>query len=226
MKKLFSILMALFVICGCTKAQETTNGVYEVYNTTGENVVELYIYKKGEDKGENYAATPIEANGHVQITTTEDASKAEEIVYTLEFKTEEGESQTFNTLAVEQVSIYLKNLDTQSGATVISFEEPEETASYKFVNKTGSKVISLYVYEADATDKGENYAGDGLDIDEEVIVEFTELATQTSSKVYVVEFEAENSDVQKFETLHFEVATMNLRNIDEAAGATQVEFTY
>ena len=55
---------------------------YTVYNTTGENVTELYLYVAGsEDKGENLAADGLADGDSVVLTLPEDAD-AEHITAT------------------------------------------------------------------------------------------------------------------------------------------------
>jgi len=228
LKVLFCIAMVLALV-GCTTETPaaTKDSKYDVYNVTGKEVVELYLYEVGSsDKGENYAATPIAKNAMVTLSTTVEEDKVDGIVYVLEFKMDGGETEKFETLHFEEASIYLKSLDAAAGATVISFSEPEEEAVYNITNATGLNVTALYIYEVGSSDKGENYAADGLAKDETVTVKFTELATKTSSHVYVLEFEAEGCEPQTFDTLHFEKANISLRNIDEAAGATQIAFGY
>ena len=73
---------------------------YTVYNTTGENVTDLYLYVAGsEDKGENLAADGLADGDSVVLTLPEDADKSAE--YVLEFTTEGGETQSFDTLSYE-----------------------------------------------------------------------------------------------------------------------------
>ena len=69
---------------------------YTVYNTTGENVTDLYLYVAGsEDKGENLAADGLADGDSVVLTLPEDADKSAE--YVLEFTTEGGDTQSFDT---------------------------------------------------------------------------------------------------------------------------------
>ena len=71
---------------------------YTVYNTTGENVTNLYLYVAGsEDKGENLAADGLADGDSVVLTLPEDADKSAE--YVLEFTTEDGNTQSFDTLS-------------------------------------------------------------------------------------------------------------------------------
>ena len=96
-----------------------------VYNTTGENVTELYLYAAGsEDKGENLAADGLADGDSVVLTLPEDADKSAE--YVLEFTTESGDTQSFDTLSYEVAPISLLSVDAAAGATPISFTAPEQ----------------------------------------------------------------------------------------------------
>ena len=96
-----------------------------VYNTTGENVTELYLYAAGsEDKGENLAADGLADGDSVVLTLPEDADKSAE--YVLEFTTEGGDTQSFDTLGYEVAPISLLSVDAAAGATPISFTAPEQ----------------------------------------------------------------------------------------------------
>ena len=96
-----------------------------VYNTTGENVTELYLYVAGsEDKGENLAADGLADGDSVVLTLPEAADKSAE--YVLEFTTEGGDTQSFDTLSYEVAPISLLSVDAAAGATPISFTAPEQ----------------------------------------------------------------------------------------------------
>ena len=98
---------------------------YTVYNTTGENVTNLYLYVAGsEDKGENLAADGLADGDSVVLTLPEDADKSAE--YVLEFTTEDGKTQSFDTLSYEVAPISLLSVDAAAGATPISFTAPEQ----------------------------------------------------------------------------------------------------
>lgn len=98
---------------------------YTVYNTTGENVTDLYLYVAGsEDKGENLAADGLADGDSVVLTLPEDADKNAE--YVLEFTTEGGDTQSFDTLSYEVAPISLLSVDAAAGATPISFTAPEQ----------------------------------------------------------------------------------------------------
>ena len=89
---------------------------YTVYNTTGSTVSELYLYEAGsEDKGENLAGEAGLADGeNVVITRDVEADKQDDMTYVLEFTTEDGSTQSFETL------------DAAAGATPIAFAAPEQ----------------------------------------------------------------------------------------------------
>ena len=98
---------------------------YTVYNTTGSTVSELYLYVAGsEDKGENLAADGLADGDSVVLTLPEDADKSAE--YVLEFTTESGATQSFDTLSYEVAPISLLSVDAAAGATPISFTAPEQ----------------------------------------------------------------------------------------------------
>ena len=101
---------------------------YTVYNTTGSTVTELYLYEAGsEDKGENLAGEAGLADGEsVVITRDEDADKQADVNYVLEFTTEDGSTQSFETLHYETTPISLKSVDAAAGATPIAFAAPEQ----------------------------------------------------------------------------------------------------
>lgn len=98
---------------------------YTVYNTTGANVTELYLYEAGsEDKGENLAADGLADGDSVVLTLPEDADQSAK--YILEFTTEDGTTQSFETLRYEVTPISLLSADAAAGATPIAFSAPEQ----------------------------------------------------------------------------------------------------
>ena len=104
---------------------EAVSAAYTVYNTTGSTVTELYLYVAGsEDKGENLAADGLADGDSVVLTLPEDADKSAE--YVLEFTTESGDTQSFDTLSYEVAPISLLSVDAAAGATPISFTAPEQ----------------------------------------------------------------------------------------------------
>ena len=105
---------------------EATSAEYTVYNTTGSKVTELYLYDAGsEDKGENLAGGLADGESIV-ITRDVEADKQDDVVYVLEFTTEDGSTQSFDTLHYEVAPISLKSVDAAAGATAIAFEAPQK----------------------------------------------------------------------------------------------------
>ena len=100
---------------------------YTVYNTTGSTVSELYLYEAGsEDKGENLAGEGLADGESIVITRDVEADKQADVVYVLEFTTEDGNTQSFDTLHYEVAPISLKSVDAAAGATAIAFEAPQK----------------------------------------------------------------------------------------------------
>ena len=98
---------------------------YTVYNTTGSTVSELYLYVAGsEDKGENLAGEGLADGENVVLILPEDADQSAK--YVLEFTTEDGTTQSFDTLSYEVAPISLLSADAAAGATPISFTAPEK----------------------------------------------------------------------------------------------------
>lgn len=98
---------------------------YTVYNTTGTNVAELYLYAVGsEDKGENLAGEGLADGENVVLTLPEDADTSAK--YVLEFTTDDGATQSFETLSYEVTPISLLSVDAAAGATPIAFAAPEK----------------------------------------------------------------------------------------------------
>lgn len=98
---------------------------YTVYNTTGSTVSELYLYVAGsEDKGENLAGEGLADGENVVLTLPEDADQSAK--YILEFTTEDGTTQSFDTLSYEVAPISLLSADAAAGATPIAFSAPEK----------------------------------------------------------------------------------------------------
>ena len=100
---------------------------YTVYNTTGSTVSALYLYEVGaEDKGDNLAGEGLADGDSVVITRDVEADKQSDVTYILEFTTEDGQTQSFETLHYEVVPISLLNVDAAAGATPIAFTAPEK----------------------------------------------------------------------------------------------------
>ena len=109
-----------------SEAAEPTTAEYTVYNTTGSKVTDLYLYEVGaEDKGDNLAGEGLADGDSVVITRDVEADKQSDVTYILEFTTEDGQTQAFETLHYETTPISLKSVDAAAGATPIAFAAPE-----------------------------------------------------------------------------------------------------
>ena len=105
---------------------EAVSAEYTVYNTTGSTVTDLYLYEVGaEDKGDNLAGEGLADGDSVVITRDVEADKQADVTYVLEFTTEDGQTQTFETLHYETTPLSLKSVDAAAGATPIAFAAPE-----------------------------------------------------------------------------------------------------
>ena len=93
-----------------SEAAEPTTAEYTVYNTTGSTVGE-----NGLADGEN-----------IVITRDVEADKQSDVTYILEFTTEDGQTQSFETLHYEVAPISLLSVDAAAGATPIAFTAPEK----------------------------------------------------------------------------------------------------
>ena len=110
-----------------SEAAEPTTAEYTVYNTTGSKVTDLYLYEVGaEDKGDNLAGEGLADGDSVVITRDVEADKQADVTYVLEFTTEDGQTQSFETLHYEVAPISLLSVDAAAGATPIAFTAPEK----------------------------------------------------------------------------------------------------
>ena len=107
---------------------EAVSAEYTVYNTTGSTVTELYLYDAGSDeKGDNLAGENGLADGENTVITRDvEADKQSDVTYILEFTTEDGQTQSFETLHYEVAPISLLSVDAAAGATPIAFAAPEK----------------------------------------------------------------------------------------------------
>ena len=90
-----------------------------------------YEWNDAEPAQESDELIVKDANGNlladgdsVVLTLPEDADKSAE--YVLEFTTEGGDTQSFDTLSYEVAPISLLSVDAAAGATPISFTAPEQ----------------------------------------------------------------------------------------------------
>lgn len=127
-----AMTLAASLMVGCGAASTGANSdvnpdmqksLYEMTNTTGETVTELYLYQVGsEDKGENFAADGLADGAQVEVSyTAESTEEAQSIVYVLEFTTESGATQKFEKVNFEEATVDLLSVDAAAGATPIVF---------------------------------------------------------------------------------------------------------
>ena len=148
MKKFLALVLAAALLAGCSapaepkptqeptptpetenketeKKEVATSGKYVVFNTTGETITELYIYKTGsEEKGTNYADGGLADGESVTIEVQVDEAEAEGYAQTLEFVNESGKVENgFQTLHLEDVTINLlaEGADAYTAATPFQF---------------------------------------------------------------------------------------------------------
>ena len=114
---------------------------------------------------------------------------------------------------------------SEAASSEAASSEAAAPAEYTVYNTTGAKVTELYLYEAGSTEKGENYAGEGLADGASVVITREESAEKQKELTYVLEFTTEDGATQTFETLHYEVAPLSLLSVDAAAGATPIAFS-
>ena len=225
MKKILTSLLCLLALCGCTKVPEDfdpegstspSTGVYQIFNSLDSKVTELYLYETGKDKGNNNVSeNGLKVGGNITLTYEGN----ENTVLTLEYVAENGDTGKFETLHIEEAPITLLAPDARTGPTILAFEKPEGTGKYTVYNVTGGTLTELYIYEVGG-EKGINMAGDGIPNGQSMNI------TKTTSidAVFVLEFEADNGEEGKFETLHVEEAPISLLSADARTGATAISF--
>ena len=91
-----------------------------------------YEWNDAEPAQESDELIVKDANGNlladgdsVVITRDVEADKQADVTYVLEFTTEDGQTQAFETLHYETTPISLKSVDAAAGATPIAFAAPE-----------------------------------------------------------------------------------------------------
>lgn len=111
------------VTAGPAEGDETAT--YTIYNTTGKDVVALYVYEAGsEDKGDNFAGDGLKDGDSVVVNKYAPAEEADSKTYVVEFQADGEDVQLFETLHFEVAPICLRSIDGLSGATPIQFAEP------------------------------------------------------------------------------------------------------
>lgn len=115
----------------------------------------------------------------------------------------------------------------ESTAAATATTVPTE-GHYNITNATGEKVTALYVYKTGSSDKGTNYAENGLDDGASVGVDVKVDEKDASGYMQTVEFTTESGDTEdSFQTLSLEEADFSLVKVaDLSSSATQQNVTF
>ena len=90
------------------------------------------------------------------------------------------------------------------------------------VNKTGEKVVELYLIDNATEEKSENYAGEeGLAVDGTVEIK----GKNAEGYEKTLYFKTESGTEGTFKTLHFETVQIDLIVVDAESGATPIQFS-
>jgi len=243
-KKSLAILLTLvFVACACAALAEETPAddevvarVYTLENAMETPITSLYVY---ESRGQNLVPDGLKPGEQIQVNVSGRYLRTpNQTLYTVEFVAG-GETYAIRTLHVEDLFnvLYLKGTDAVSGATVVSFtnpdgsaqqveevEEPGEdeivTRTYTLENAMDAEITELYVYKS----RGENLAPDGLQPGEQVQAEVFGYYLHTPNEtLYTVEYTTEGDkfvNTYSIRTLHVE----DLFDVLYLTGATPVAF--
>ena len=115
----------------------------------------------------------------------------------------------------------------ESTAAATATTVPTE-GHYNITNATGEKVTALYVYKTGSSDKGTNYAENGLDDGASVKVDVKVDEKDADGYMQTVEFTTESGDTEdSFQTLSLEEADFSLVKVaDLSSSATQQNVTF
>lgn len=131
-------------------------------------------------------------------------------------------SSTSTTATAEATTAPTEAATVEATATAEAEEEVVTEGNYEVTNNTGATVTELYFYDATGSDKGENYAADGLKDGETVSVKINVDEATADGFQMKVEYVTEDGDsAVVFETLHLEDVPMYLKSAaDIESGAT------
>ena len=211
---------------------------YTLENGTGTDIEELHVY---QSKGKNLAEGGMKPGDQIQVDVSGYyLHTPNETLWTVEFVSG-GETYSIETLHVEDMFnvLYLTGTDAASGATAVSFTNPDGTKqeveaaetpaddeivvrTYTLENAMNQDITELYVYKSD---RG-NLVPDGLKPGEQVEVEVFGYWLHTPNEtLYTVDYTADGKQY-KFETLHVEdlFDVLLLKGADAVSGSTPLEF--
>ena len=228
MKKFKFLLAAslVFSLVGCgsqnTEKKEEApqaEAIYTVYNKTGEKVTSLTNGEVGQD-AEEYAKDGMNDGDVVVVNIKAPEAETKDKVYVLTYVTESGRTEKFETLHFEEAPITLLSKDAMTGATVIAFEVPKETAAYTIYNKTGEKATVTITDNK----SGEELYSKELEADASDTYSLELTADKTKECEYTLKYVTASGRTEEFKTLHFEKAPITLLAKDAMTGATPIEF--
>ena len=242
------LTLALFVCTFTALAEETpaddeiVDRIYTLENAMETPITSLYVY---ESRGQNLVPDGLKPGEQIQVNVSGRYLRTpNQTLYTVEFVAD-GETYAIRTLHVEDLFnvLYLKGTDAVSGATVVSFTNPDGSAqqveeveapgedeivtrTYTLENAMDKEITELYVYKS----RGENLVPDGLQPGEQVQAEVFGYYLHTPNEtLYTVEYTTEGDkyvNTYSIRTLHVEdlFEVLYLTGADAVAGATPVAF--
>ncbi len=250
LKKFLAILLSLMLLaCAFAALAEETHAddeivdcIYTLENAMETPITSLYVY---ESRGQNLVPDGLKPGEQIQVNVSGRYLRTpNQTLYTVEFVAD-GETYAIRTLHVEDLFnvLYLKGTDAVSGATAVSFTNPDGSAqqvaeveapgedeivtrTYTLENAMDKEITELYVYKS----RGENLVPDGLQPGEQVQAEVFGYYLHTPNEtLYTVEYTTEGEkfvNTYSIRTLHVEdlFEVLYLTGADAVAGATPVAF--
>ena len=212
---------------------------YTFENAMDTDISELHVY---QSRGKNLAENGLKPGEQVTVNVAGYyLHTPNETLYTVEYTTASGISNSIRTLHVEDMFnvLYLNGTDETTSATAVTFTNPDGSKQevesvaapaddeiaervYTLENASGEDITELYVYKSD---KG-NLVPNGLKPGEQVTAEVFGYYLHTSNEtLYTVDYTA-GGNQYKFETLHIEdlFDVLLLKGTDADSGATPIGF--
>ena len=249
-QKFLAILLSLMLLACAFGAlaeetpadDEIVDRIYTLENAMETPITSLYVY---ESKGQNLVPDGLKPGEQIQVNVSGRYLRTpNQTLYTVEFVAD-GETYAIRTLHVEDLFnvLYLKGTDAVSGATPVSFTNPDGSAqqveeveapgedeivtrTYTLENAMDKEITELYVYKS----RGGNLVPDGLRPGEQVQAEVFGYYLHTPNEtLYTVEYTTEGDkfvNTYSIRTLHVEdlFEVLYLTGADAVAGATPVAF--
>lgn len=106
-------------------------------------------------------------------------------------------------------------------------KEIATTGKYVITNTTGETITELYLYKTDSSEKGDNYANEGLADGESVTIEVEVSKEEAEGYAQTLEYVTESGRVENgFKTLHLEEANINLLAADADTYTSATPFSW